>query len=129
MKAQAKSLGLLCASVLCLAASSTARADRAPAPPPPAETTPHSDQLGLDALHQAACLGKLPRQLCDLDKGGAGTCLLVKGPTGSGVLQCVPAPNAEAFEQGPMLMMMFGILVAIVGFFFWFRLKKNWGKT
>lgn len=73
------------------------------------------------------CVGKARGEICRLKNGMGGVC----APTVCGVdrpcLRCAPMQTLESEESSLWIpMVSLGATVAIVGFFFWFRLKKKW---
>jgi len=109
-----------------------AQADKAPSPPPaPSETPLAADPAGITpGADDPGCIGKFRGQICDLPDRSGGVC----GPARCGndrpCLKCYPVRLENDGLDGlwPALL-AFGMLVCIVGFFFWFRLKKSWNAA
>ena len=76
-----------------------------------------------------ACVQKFTGQLCALPDRSGGVCARdVCGPATAQrpCLRCVPTAKASDADVPWVPMIAFGVTVAIIGFVFWFRLKKNW---
>ncbi|MFO0748476.1 MAG: hypothetical protein U1F43_22850 [Myxococcota bacterium] len=75
------------------------------------------------------CVGKVLREICPLPDGAGGVCAEAVCPGRRRCLHCIPQrlENADGSPWVPMI--SFGVLVALVGFVFWFRMKRNWGKS
>lgn len=109
----------------------SAHADKAPAPPPavPSEAAPSTEVITPGA-DDPGCVGKFKGQICDLPDRSGGVCGVARCGEGRPCLRCFPVRLENDGLEGlwPALL-AFGMLVAIVGFVFWFRLKKRWNEA
>jgi len=135
--------GLLPILVLLVLAPGAARADEAPPAPAPAPATapatapdpsgpPSASEPGGSIVpDDPGCVGRFPGQPCPLfrEGGAGGQCVraLCGTEPGRPCLRCVPTSNETRVETPWIPMISFGVVVALVGFVFWFRLKKAWG--
>jgi len=122
-------IGLVLTAVGSLAPS--AYADKAPPQPAPSASAPASAPEAITpGADDPGCIGKFRGQICDLPDRSGGVC----GPARCGndrpCLKCYPVRMENDGLDGlwPALL-AFGMLVCIVGFVFWFRLKKRWNEA
>lgn len=124
---------LLVALALLVGGPLAARADEPPGAPPPAPRS-ETEPGGSIVPDDPGCVGKFPGQPCPLFGGaGGGICTraLCGAAPGRPCVRCAPTPTPiDTQVETPWIpMISFGVMVAIVGFVFWFRLKKLWGRS
>ena len=127
-----RALPLLALPLLAIAtlATRSVRADEPPAAPAAPVPRSEAEPGGSIVPDDPGCVGKYPGLPCRLfDGGGGGSCVRALCGTAPGrpCLRCVPAPIETQVETPWIPMISLGVVVAIVGFVFWFRLKKAWG--
>lgn len=134
MKRSRTSFGLAFVCLVLTAVGSvapSARADKAPSPQPaPSASAPAAPEVISPGADDPGCIGKFRGQICDLPDRSGGVCGAARCGNDRPCLKCYPVRmENEGLEGLWPALLAFGMLVTVVGFFFWFRLKRNWNAA